>query len=215
MTAPPPASNPNNRPQEGGLVQDALLGMKYKYVREQPTTLVVTITPQGKGHPVSRASRPAVKLACVQASEHTEWSVDSRTTTTSLMTRASSSSRPSLTARRLTVSSPSQQKGGGGEREGVEQDEMPAEQHGSSRVHQLTLPVIFDGEGGELLCMSPNLITMHHSISGTHGGQDVYKGSVHSGCKYLNWHAGMRGCVAGTHPLSVPCMLASLPLDTR
>lgn len=62
MVAPPPAPEQNNLPPEGGLVQNALLGMKYKYVREQPTTLVVTITPQGKGHPVSllrRASRQA------------------------------------------------------------------------------------------------------------------------------------------------------------
>lgn len=57
MVAPPPAANQNNLPPEGGLVQDALLGMKYKYIREQPTTLVVPITPQGKGHPVSISSQ--------------------------------------------------------------------------------------------------------------------------------------------------------------
>lgn len=52
-----------------------------------------------------------------------------------------------------------------------------------AREHPADTVVIFDGEGGELLTMSPNMITMHHSISGTHGGQDVYKGSVRSGCK--------------------------------
>ncbi|EJT47061.1 hypothetical protein A1Q1_04304 [Trichosporon asahii var. asahii CBS 2479] len=116
MVAPPPAANQNNLPPEGGLVQDALLGMKYKYIREQPTTLVVTITPQGKGHPNSYHVVDDKGLLIIQTKSD------------------------------------------------------------GSKTN-----IIFDGEGGELLCMSPNLITMHHSISGTHGGQDVYKGSVHSG----------------------------------
>lgn len=121
----------------------AYLGMEYKYVREVPTTLAVTIRQHDKG-PVSR---DLPKLA----------GLTSRTATMSSTTAASSSSRRRQTARRQTVS-----------------------MQGPGRADA---QVIFDGEGSELFTMTPNFISLHHSISGTHGGLDCFKASVHSGCE--------------------------------
>lgn len=56
MVAPPPAPASEQPMQAMG--ENAFLGVHYKYVREVPTTLVVTVTSQGHGHPVSLAGRP-------------------------------------------------------------------------------------------------------------------------------------------------------------
>lgn len=53
MVAPPPAAD---QPRSS-LGEDPYLGMHYKYIREVPTTLTVTVTAEGHGHPVSPEQR--------------------------------------------------------------------------------------------------------------------------------------------------------------